>query len=71
MTNLRTINVLSVTQYEEEMSRFHLGLCSLTLMHPQLLYVRAASLHVKPLQRTDEIHWRRIVLYLCRVCHCL
>ena len=31
MTNLRTINVLSVTQYEEEMSRFHLGLCSLTL----------------------------------------
>ena len=26
MTNLRGIHVLSVTQYEEEMSRFRLGL---------------------------------------------
>ena len=29
MTDLRTTHVLSVTQYEEEMSRFLLGLCSL------------------------------------------
>ena len=29
MTNLRGIYVLSVMQYEEEMSRFRLGLCSL------------------------------------------
>ena len=29
MSDLRTIDVLSVTQYEEEMPRFLLGLCSL------------------------------------------
>ena len=29
MANLRGVHVLSVTQYEEEMSRFRLGLCSL------------------------------------------
>ena len=29
MTNLKGIHVLSVTQYEEEMSRFRLGLCRL------------------------------------------
>ena len=31
MTKLRSIHVLSVTQYEEEMSPFCLGLCSLAL----------------------------------------
>ena len=31
MTNLRSIHVLSATQYEEEVSPFRLGLCSLTL----------------------------------------
>ena len=31
MTNLKSLHVLSVTHYEAEMSRFRLGLCSLTL----------------------------------------
>ena len=55
MANLRGVHVLSVTQYEEEMSRFRLGLCSLRVKGFSTAPLRLCYLSLYEVPRKQEI----------------
>ena len=71
MANLRRIHVLSVTRYEQEMSRFRLGLCNLrvadvkwipsssTFMLPHFRS-SSAKKRCNPLVKDRSVSWPRL-----------